>query len=173
MQLEITEEVHNRVVWQVRTPLVRIELTLLAIWLIAILLLIASGSAIRWALVIAVTVACAVGALALALRIRSGEVGLLERTPEGGVVRRERRWLLRRTPLVWEIPMDEVISFAVEPQLFEETSGQTYTLARLWVLHADGQALRLVDWLNTRAVLELGSALSRAGRRPLYPERSK
>lgn len=170
MRVVITEESHNRVVWEVHTSLIRIEIGVLIGLALATVPLLLSGSPARGLLLVGVWGLGLAVALYLALAEPVAELGMMERPPEGGLVRRERRWLLRRAPQVWEIPLDDVSGFAVELHTFEQSSGHLYPLARLWGLQATGETFLLSDWFRPQAIQELGASLARAARRPLNPE---
>jgi len=113
-------------------------------------------------------------AILLALTTPLGEQGLVERSPEGGVVRLEQRWILQRKPMVWDSSLEAISGFSVEQQTFAETSARARTLARLWVFlppEDDEQQPRmpLTNWLEVNVTQALGQSLAHVARRPLLP----
>ncbi len=167
MRIVITEEVHNRVAWIVRAPFSRVAVGLLIGAVVASVPLLFTA---RWVLLGLIWGGCLAAALYLALSEPVQEFGLMERTPEGGVLRLEQQWLLGREPVVMEVPLDEVAGFTVEPHTFEHTGGQLYTLARLWAINTARETLPLVRWTRPQAAQTLGESLARAARRPLHSE---
>jgi hypothetical protein len=165
MEAVITEESHNRVVWEVRSSLLWMELGLLIGWVLFAALVVMAPSPLRWTLILGVGAAVlgVGGALALTTPLVDG--GELERTPEGGVLYRERRWLFVGRRLSWEVPLEDVVGFRPETQAFEETGGVTYPQARLWAVCGDGAPLPLTGWLAPPSAYALGEALAKAGRR--------
>jgi len=164
MKAAIVEEAHNRVVWEVKTSLLWIELGLFIGGACAAALIVVTPSPLRWTLagVLAVLV-MGVGAF-LALTTPLAERGELERTLDGGSISRTRWWLFFGKRLAWEAPLDAVAGFHPDPRVFEDTAEQTYTMSRLMVLLADADPVPLTDWLDPQSVLGLGESLTKAAR---------
>jgi hypothetical protein len=60
----------------------------------------------------------------------------------------------------------------MEGRTFEETSGVTYDMTRLWVLlsdEAEDDARLLTGWGAFGQIEMLGASLAKAGRRPFEP----
>ena len=176
MRIQVTEETHNRIVWEVDTFLARIEIGLLAGMAVclALLVILPPPGLLGWLVVAIVFMGAPTTAILLALTTPLWEQGLVERTPEGGVVRLERRWILQRKPVVWEMSLEGVAGFSVEQQTFAETSARARTLARLWVFlppEGDEQQPRmpLTNWLEVNVAQALGQSLAHVARRPLLP----
>ena len=164
MRVLITAESHNQVNWEIQTPVVRIELGLLAGWGLFAALIGISPSPLKWVLVGGVGFVILGVAALLALTTPVAEFGCLERTPEGGDVRRSKRWLLSGERVAWMSPLESVTGFRVETRTFEEVGDQTYTLARLWVMPAEGAPALLTGWSEQQQVTSLGESLAKAGR---------
>ncbi len=165
MHIQIVDEAHNRVDWAARTPLVKILVGLVAGWgVLTVLVLPAPGP--RTYLVGGIAAGVILFfALFLALTTPLSERGHLERTPEGGEMYRLKRWLLGGKRMTWYALLEDVSGFQMEWQTFEETSADTYTLARLWVVLTDGSTALLTDWAEVDHVRGLGESLAKAGRR--------
>lgn len=175
MQFQITEESHNRVAWEIDLPLLRLEIGLLIGLLVcvALVIILPAFRPFGWFLTGGVMTGIVGGMVYLALTTPLRERGLMERPPEGGVVRRDRQWIFGGEGTALEVPLDEVTGFTVEEQIFEETGGTTRTLARLWVLrqHVDPEneptSELLTDWLEPETAQAFAVTLSQAARRPL------
>jgi hypothetical protein len=169
MHIEIIEQAHNRVAWQVDTPLVRVEVGLLVGVLLAsvILVLVPGASSLR-ALIIALLIIVGLSAAVfMALTTPLWDRGLVEWLPDGGVVRREQRWLVPIDRDPWEVEMEQVSSFYVEPHLFEETGGRQMALSRLWVVFGEDLEYPLTTWCEPAEVQALAEAAAQAARRSL------
>ncbi|OQA13031.1 MAG: hypothetical protein BWY63_03613 [Chloroflexi bacterium ADurb.Bin360] len=96
------------------------------------------------------------------------ERGTMERTPEGGAVRCERRWLLRRELELWEMPLERLSGVGVAIRITEETDGATTSVARLWLRPAEGESLIFVTgWASISSVTSLAETFAKAARLPL------
>ena len=176
MRIQVTEETHNRVVWEVNTFLARIEIGLLAGMAVclALLIILPPPGLWGWLVIAIVFMGAPTAAILLALTTPLREQGLVERSPEGGVVRFEQRWILPRKPVVWELSLEDIAGFSVEQQTFAETSARARTLARLWVLlppEDDEQQPRmpLTNWLEVNVTQALGQSVTHVARCPLLP----
>ncbi len=176
MRIQVTEETHNRVVWEANTFLARIEIGLLAgiVVCLALLIILPPPGLVGWLIIAIVFMGAPTIAILLALTTPLREQGLVERSPEGGVVRFEQRWILQRKPVVWELSLEGIAGFSVEQQTFAETSARARTLARLWVFlppEGDEQQPRmpLTNWLEVNVVQALGQSVTHVARRPLLP----
>ncbi len=164
MKATIIEEAHNRVVWEVKTSLLWIELGLFVGGMCAAALLVVTPSPLRWTLAgILMALVIIVGAF-LALTTPLAERGELERTLDGGSVSRIRRWLFFGKRLAWTAPLEVIVGFRPDPRTFEDTDEQTYTLSRLVALLADTDPAPLTDWLDPQFVAGLGESLTKAAR---------
>jgi len=96
MLLEITEETHNKVRWEISTQLVQalIGIGLAVVVSVMLMLIFPNLNFLVWVILIAVVIGGLGIILLLALLKPIWEKGLVERRPEGGVVRRKH---LRRT----------------------------------------------------------------------------
>jgi hypothetical protein len=131
-----------------------------------------SFAPLRWWVIGGVSGLVVVIGLLLAWQMPMVMRGHLERTPTGGMLNRSRRRLVGRMRMMWEVPLDHVVSFRMEGRTFEETSGATYDRTRLWVLLSDeaaDEALLLTGWGDFRQIEMLGASLAKAGRRPFEP----
>lgn len=165
MHIQIVDEAHNRVDWAAHTPLVKTLVGLVAGWgVLAVLVLPSPGPRTYLVVGIAGGVILLL-ALCMALTTPLSERGHLERTPEGGEAYRLKHWLLRGKRMTWYALLEDVSGFQMEWQMFEETSAETYTLARLWVVLTDGSTALLTDWAEVDHVRVLGELLAKAGRR--------
>ena len=164
MKAVIVEEAHNKVVWEVKSPLMGIELGLLIGGLGIAAFLITVPSPLRW------TLAGAAGALALMVMVvlaattPLAERGEFERTLDGGALYRVKRWLFVGDRLAWEIPLAGIVGFRPEARVFEETDAQTYTLSRLLVILTDAEPVPVTDWLESEFIESLAGSLIKAGR---------
>lgn len=164
MHLVITEERHDRVSWEVHSPIVWLELGLLAGALLFTPLVLASPHPSRWTIAsIMYGILGLIGVIA-AVAIPLRDHGYLERRPEGGKVHRGRVWVLvgERRPL--DVPLEAVLGIELEPRLFEDVSVGPYTLARLWLLDRDQERRLFTGWVELAEAQELMRALNRAGR---------
>jgi hypothetical protein len=170
MKVEIIEQAHNRVRWEIQTQLVQVLLGIgIAVALSLILLVVFPNlNMLVWIVLIAIAVGGGGMILLLILLKPRIEKGLVERTPEGGVVRRKEQLLLRGEHVLFEFPLDEIAGFWVEEHDFEQSGGNKVRLARLWILFTkEGEGQPLVDWANVPAVRGLAEAIAKASRRPL------
>ncbi len=172
MQFRITEETHNRVAWEMYTPLVRLEIGLgvgLLLWIIVVVVL-PGFTGFGW-LVMAVLLASILGAaLYLALSTPLVEQGVMERLPDGGGIRRVQRWLIGGDREAMSLPLENVEGYTVEVRTFTGMGGELRRLARLRVLprgEADALPLWLTDWLEPEAAETFSWALAQASRRPV------
>ncbi len=165
MHIDITEENHSRVTWQGRTPLVRILIGLLIGTLCLVGLVLPSPSPVRWPVTVGLVALGLVVASTLAVTTPLVDGGSLERLPDGGEVQRSRSWLFIGERSAWSLPLNDVASFDVEMEEFEDTPPDVYSLARLWATDAAGRRLRLTEWAEPELVNALREALSRVGRR--------
>ena len=164
MKAAIVEEAHNHVVWETKSSLMWIELGLFVAGLCVAALLVTTPSPLRWTMA-GIVGALVVGAAAvLALATPLAERGELERTLDGGTVRRTRKWLFLGNRVAWEAPLESVTGFRLEARKFGETADQTYTLARLLAVAAVDDPVALTDWLDEPFVQTLGESLAKAGR---------
>lgn len=164
LKAAIVEEAHNKVVWEVKSTLVWIELGLFLGGLGVVAFLITVPSPLRWTLagVFGALVLLAMAVLAATTPL--GERGEFERTLDGGALYRVKRWLLVGNRLAWEAPLASIAGFRPEARIFEETDDQTYTLARLLVILTDAEPVPVTDWLDPAFVTSLAEALIRARR---------
>ena len=176
MHIQVTEETHSLIVWEVDTFLARIEIGLLVSMAIclALLIILPTPGLLGWLAIAIVVMGAPTAAILLALTTPLREQGLVERSPEGGVVRFEQRWILPRKPVVWELSLEDIAGFSVEQQTFAETGARARTLARLWVLlppEDDEQQPRmpLTNWLEVNVAQALGQSLAHVSRRLLLP----
>lgn len=170
MILEIVEETHNRVRWTIDTQLVQILIGIgLAVAIsVALILVFPNLNFLVWVVLLGVAVGGAGIILLLVLLKPISEKGLVERTPTGGVVRREERLLLRGEHVLFEFPLEEVAGFWVEQHDFEQSGGNKVRLARLWILFTtEGEGQPLIDWMEVPTVQRVAEAIARATRRPL------
>ena len=172
MQIGILEEAHNEVVWEVKRPVLGLELGLLA-GLALFDVGVAFGFApLRWWMIGGVSALAVAICLLLIWQMPRVTGGHLVRTPTGGTLSRSRRRLVGKSRVMWEAPLDHVVGFRMEGRTFEETSGVTYDMTRLWVLlsdEAEDDARLLTGWGGFKQVKGLGEALGKAGRRPFEP----
>lgn len=167
MRVRILEEQHNRVVWELRSPLVRILLGFVGGAGAAAGVLALSSHPWRWFLIAAVMLLALGAALFSALTTPLWERGMVERTPEGGAVQREQRWLLRRQPLLWGVPLEYVTGVRTVYQAIEETEGALITWARLCALVREAESLvPLTGWADPASVEALAVAFVKAARLP-------
>lgn len=163
MKATVVEEAHNRVVWETKSSILWTEIGIIVAGGCVSALLAMTPSPLRWTLV-AVIWALVLGiGVVLGLTTPLMERGELERTLDGGTVRRSKRWLITGQRVTWEGPLESVTRFRLEPRTFEETGDRTYALARL-VAIAGAEAAPLTDWLDDAFVLALGESLAKAGR---------
>ncbi|MGC9399336.1 MAG: hypothetical protein ACP5HM_09395 [Anaerolineae bacterium] len=170
MQLKIVEQAHNKVMWEIQTHLEQVLLGIGGAVLISVLLLLLFPNMHIWVWIalLGVIVGGVVTLLLLVLLKPRRETGLVERTPEGGVVWRKESLILRGEQLLFEFPLKEVAGFWVEEHDFEQSGGEKVRLARLWLLFTEeGEGQPLVDWMDVPAVRQLAEAVARATRRPL------
>ena len=164
MKAAIIEEAHNKVIWEVRSPLIWIELGLFTGGLCVAAFIVTTPSPLRW------TLAGVVGALVvsvmaiLVLTTPLAERGEFERTLDGGALYRVKRWLFFGDHLAWEAPLATIAGFRPEARVFEETDAQTYTLARLLVIFTEAEPVPVTDWLESEFVESLAGSLTKAGR---------
>ncbi len=169
MHIVIIEESHNRVVWEVKTPLLSIEVGALIGLLVFVGVLFLTMSGLRWGLIGGVTTVVLSVAVYLALRMPISERGMLERRPYGsgdrGETRREQHWLLRGKQVAWVLPLEKVMGFWLETQRFEGLSEYPYTMARLWTVAYEEELEPVTHWGDVQEVQDLGMALAKVARR--------
>jgi hypothetical protein len=118
--------------------------------------------------VVAVIVALGLGvgtAVVLAIPLVDG--GSIERTPDGGELRRTKTWIGRGAREVVSVDLGDVRAFEVETRSFADGPVDTFDLGRLWMRDLEGNRISLTDWGELSSVQALGDALARAGRRSL------
>ena len=169
MILEITEETHNRVCWEVNTRLVPVLIGIgLAVAVSVILMVVFPGlNFLVWVILLGLVIGGVGMIVLLALLKPLKERGRVERTPEGGVVRRMERMLLRGEHVLFEFPLEDVEGFWVEQHDFEQSGGKRVRLARLWVLFPEeNEGQLLTEWMDVPPVQRLAESIVRASRRP-------
>mgnify|MGYP006283425901 CR=1 FL=1 len=167
MKVEITDESHNRVDWQVRWPVVWIELALLlGLSVLAVFMLLSTHPA-RWIWLAGVGGFLLIVGVAIGATTPMREDGYLERLPDGGELRFERVWLGigRRTAVA--LPFEELEGFLYETQDFRRTEQSIVTMGRLWVTTQDRGSLSISVWGKPASIEPLANALSKAARCPL------
>lgn len=168
MQIRILDEQHNAVTWELRSPLIMVGSGLLVGTALMVTVLLFVRSALRGPLIAGVVVLAIAMAVYGALTTPLWERGVMERTPEGGAVRRERRWLLRRELETWEEPLEKLSGVGVATRITEETDGQTTSVARLWLRLTEGDSLIFVTgWASISSVTSLAETFAKAARLPL------
>jgi len=168
MQVKILDEQHNAVRWELRRPLVEIELGILGGMLLLIAGLFFVQSAVRWPFIAGVVTLALGAAFYVAFTTPLWEQGAMERAPEGGTVTCERRWLLRRELERWEAPLDSVESVGVMLRTVEETDGHVVPAARCYVRLAEGGApVPLTGWATVESATQLAQSFARAARLPV------
>ncbi|MFP4345190.1 MAG: hypothetical protein ACLFU8_10890 [Anaerolineales bacterium] len=178
MHFAITEEIHNRVGWEMRSPVVHIEIGLLVgfVLCIALIILLPNFQPFGWFVVALLVLGIPGAGLYLALTTPLWDRGFMERLPDGGVVRREQRWIFGGERAALDFPLEVVAGFDVETALFEGTGGTLRSLARLRLLLRDDavggrpDAVPLTDWLEVEAIESLARSVAWAARRPFNPE---
>ena len=172
MQIRILDEQHNAVTWELRSPLIMVGSGLLVGTVLMVTVLLFVQSALRGPFIAGVVVLAIAVAVYGALTTPLWERGVMERTPEGGAVRCERRWLLRRELELWEAPLEKFSGVGVATRITEETDGQTTAVARLWLRPAEGDSLIfLTGWASISSVTFLAEAFAKAARLPLEEAR--
>lgn len=167
MEIILTEESHNHVDWEVRLPLVWMEVGLVIGVLLVALVAIPSPSSRRWVIFGGAAASLvSIGAL-LAIASPGVDRGHLERLPEGGDLRRARVWPIVGTRVVLDVGLDDIAGFDLEPAVFEDAPPASYRLARLWAVASDGTRYPLTAWAEPESVTRLEKALERALRRQL------
>lgn len=146
MQLEITEEQHNLVTWEVHSRVVRILIGIGAAMTagVALLLFFPNANLLLWLLVIGVIIGGTASAGFLMLATPLNERGRVKRVPEapgGGQLSRTQRFILTGKRILFERSLNKVESFSVQQQSFQESGGKTVTLARLWAFLKPPEAL--------------------------------
>ena len=122
MRIVLTEEDHNHVDWESRSPVVWIEVALLVGVLVFSLLVTPSASTLRRQAVSVVTaIVLALGGL-LAVTTPVVDRGHLERLPEGGDLKRSKVWLVVGARAVVDVPLEDIDRFEVEVETFEDGS---------------------------------------------------
>ena len=167
MRIVLTEEGHNYVDWETRSPVVWIEVGLLVGLLVFSLLVTPSASTLRRQAVsvVAVTVLALGGLLAATTPV--ADRGHLERLPEGGDLKRSKVWLVVGERAVVDVGLEEIDGFEVEVETFEDVPPAVYRQARLWAVANDGSRYCLTGWAEVDSVSDLGDSLAKAGRRAL------
>ena len=168
MQVKILDEQHNAASWELRRPVVEIELGILGGMLLIITGLFFVQSAVRWPFIAGVATLALGAAFYVAFTTPLWERGAMERTPEGGTVTCERRWLLRRELERWEAPLESVESVGVMRRTVEETDGHVVSAARCYVRLAEGGILvPLTGWATVESATQLAQSFARAARLPV------
>lgn len=165
MHIVITEESHNRVSWQVRTPLLWIEGALLVGALVFALLVLPSPSPVRWQAIAVVDGILLVAGSVVAVTTPLIDQGYLERMPEGGEVQRAKVWPFVGARSVITRDLGEIVDFDLETEIFEDAPRETTQLCRLWAVSDAGERICLTNWAHPASVTALGTALAKAGRR--------
>ncbi|MBN1248056.1 MAG: hypothetical protein JXC32_10395 [Anaerolineae bacterium] len=169
MRIVLTEESHNHVDWEIRWPLLKMEIGLLVGLVVFLLIVIPSPNPARWTVVGVVTgVVILIGVLLAALSPLVDR-GHLERLPEGGDLKRTKVWPLIGERVTLDAELDDIAGFEVEQALFEDAPPATYQLARLLAVTTDGERRALTVWAQPESVAQLARALERAHRRSLPP----
>ncbi|HOC22639.1 MAG: hypothetical protein GYA30_00420 [Chloroflexi bacterium] len=168
MQVKILDEQHNAASWELRRPVVEIELGILGGMLLIITGLFFVQSAVRWPFIAGVATLALGAAFYVAFTTPLWERGAMERTPEGGTVTCERRWLLHRELERWEVPLESVESVGVMRRTVEETDGHVVSAARCYVRLAEGGILvPLTGWATVESATQLAQNFARAARVPV------
>jgi len=171
MRIRITEESHSLVAWEEQTPLLSIGAGLLIAFIASLAIVAPSTHPWRWGVIIGSMLVslCLVVFLGNAAPFRAST--RVERTPEGGLLRREERWALKGEMVTWESPLEAIASFWIEAGRFEETGRRVVTLSRLWAQPLDGaENVLLTGWAPVASVQALATAVSQAARLPLENE---
>ncbi len=164
IELTITDESHNQVMWQTRHPTIPLLVGVIVVATVSALLL-ATIPSPRRGVVLGGLITTVIASLAwLVWWMPLTEEGHLERTLDGGTIRRIRRRLWQREPETEEIPLPNVTGLWQETRTFEETGGHTYTLARIWALSDSVAPLLLTEWVEPEQTQQLGQSLAKAGR---------
>ena len=164
MKLEITDESHNRVDWEVRWPVVRVEIGLLIGLVVLVVPIVFSPRPGRWFWLAAVGVlGVALGAI-VAATTAVREEGYLERLPDGGELRVSRVWLGVGERVKVALPFEELSHFFIETQSFERAEDSVYPMARIWARTDGNEALQLSPWGEPSTIEPLGESLSKAAR---------
>ena len=167
MRIVLTEESHNHVDWETRSPVVWMEIGLLVGILVFSLLVMPSASTLRrQAVSVVAAIILALGGL-LAATTPVADRGHLERLPEGGDLKRSKVWLVVGARVVVEVALEDIDGFEVEVETFEDVPPTIYRQARLWAVANDGSRHCLTDWAGVDSVSDLGSSLEKASRRVL------
>ena len=167
MRIVLTDEGHNHVDWETRSPVVWIEVGLLVGVLVFSLLVTPSASALRRQAVSVVAVSVvALGGL-LAATTPLADRGHLERLPEGGDLRRSKVWLVVGERTVVDVALEDIDGFEVEVETFEDAPPAVYRQARLWAVANEGSRYCLTDWAEADSVSDLRNSLGKAARRVL------
>ena len=164
MHLKITEERHDYASWEVRSPIVWIELGLLGGALLFTPLVLTSPHPSRWTIAGFVYGFLALVSLIAAIAVPLRDYGYLERVPEGGTVHRGRVWVLVGERQGFNVPLEALLGVEIEDRRFEDLSYGPYALARLWLLDRDGKRRLLTGWAELDEAQALMRALNRAGR---------
>lgn len=168
MDVRILAEEHNAVRWEMRSLIAEVELGIFGGATLIVIVLLFAQNPLRWYYAVGVTVLASVAALYVALTTPLIERGAMERTPEGGSVSHEIRWLLRRQPVKWETSLDAISSVGVAYRRVEETDGETSSAARFCVRLKDGEGvLPLTGWASVTSAERLQEAFAKAARLPL------
>lgn len=172
MHIQHVEQSHNQVSWQVNTQLLPMLIgTLVAsIVSVTLLALLPNPNTLRWILLTGVILSTLAATFYLVITTPLSEEGLVKRTPEGGTVQREQRFLLKNKRVLLVAPLAEVTAFGVEERTFEQTGGRLITLARLWIhltREEESVAEYLTGWLDPETIQELAASSAKATRRPL------
>ncbi len=137
MQLQVTEEKHNLVTWEVHSRVVRFLIGIGAAMIasVGLLLFFPNANLLLWLLLVGVITGGMASAGFLMLATPLEEHGKVERTPEipgDGEVFRTQRFILTGTRVLFQRSLNKVESFSVQQEQFQESGNRTVTLARLW-----------------------------------------
>lgn len=167
MHIVLTEEGHNYVDWETRSPVLWIEVGLLMGLVVFSLLVTPSASILRrQAVRVVAVIVVALGGL-LAATTPVADRGHLERLPEGGHLKRSKVWLVVGERTVVDVVLEDIDGFEVEVETFEDVPPAVYRQARLWAVANEGSRYCLTDWAEADSVSDLRDSLGRAGRRML------
>ena len=165
MRVVVREESYNRAEWQTSRPLPWILVGLLSAVVFLVALVAFSPSVFRWQVGAGIAgLGLGIGA-AVVLTIPLVDGGSIERTPDGGELRRTKTWVGRGAREVLSVDLRDVQAFEVETRSFEDGPVETHDLGRLWVVDGKGNRVSLTEWVEVPSVQALCDVLAKAGRR--------
>lgn len=171
MRIRIIEESHSLVAWEEHTPLLSIWAGLLIAFILSLAIVAPSTHPWRWGVIIGSMLFCLGLSVFLGGAAPFQASARVERTSEGGLVRREERWALKGEQVTWESPLEAMASFWIEVRGFEETGHRVVTLSRLWARPVEGaESILLTGWASVASVQALATSVSQAARLPLENE---